>query len=168
MEKESILIKVQKKFGIARYELVAIFLIASGLLFGAGYKIILGGEDLSGQQSGHILYLLDSLAKAEQTSFVGSDSEGKPNAELASGDTIIKKESPFPAYSKKELPNEKINLNSSSKAELMRIPGIGDKTADAIIEYRKSRKFASIEEIKNIKGIGEKKFLKMKDYIRVN
>lgn len=60
------------------------------------------------------------------------------------------------------------NLNTALKDELTQIPGVGDKTADAIIKYREANGgFKSIDEIKKIKGIGTKKFEKMQAYITV-
>ena len=59
----------------------------------------------------------------------------------------------------------KISINSASKEELMTLPGIGEKTALKIIEYRKTQVFKSIEDIKNVKGIGDKKYEKIKDLI---
>ena len=54
---------------------------------------------------------------------------------------------------------EKINLNSATVEQLQSLPGIGPATAKSIVEYRtKAGKFNRIEEIINIKGIGEKKF----------
>ena len=47
----------------------------------------------------------------------------------------------------------------------MTLPGIGEKTALKIIEYRKTQVFKSIEDIKNVKGIGDKKYEKIKDLI---
>jgi competence protein ComEA len=67
------------------------------------------------------------------------------------------------------LEEKSINLNQASVEDLEKLPGIGKKTAEAIIEYRKSKgKFKSIEEIKNVKGIGEAKFQKIKLYIYVD
>ncbi|MGL4796937.1 MAG: helix-hairpin-helix domain-containing protein [Paraclostridium sp.] len=60
----------------------------------------------------------------------------------------------------------KININTATISELDTLPGFGEVTAQKIIDYREENtKFNSIEEIKNIKGIGEKKFNDVKDYI---
>lgn len=62
----------------------------------------------------------------------------------------------------------KININTASAAELDKLPGVGEAIAKEIIEYREyNGNFSSIEEIKNVSGIGDSKFEKMKDYICV-
>ncbi|MBR2840409.1 MAG: helix-hairpin-helix domain-containing protein [Bacilli bacterium] len=61
-----------------------------------------------------------------------------------------------------------ININSASKEELMTLEGVGESKADAIIKYReKNGIFKTIEDIKNVSGIGEKAFEKIKDSITV-
>ena len=49
----------------------------------------------------------------------------------------------------------------------MTVSGIGESKAKSIIEYRDNSKFNSIEDIKNVSGIGESLFAKIKDYITV-
>lgn len=60
-----------------------------------------------------------------------------------------------------------ININTASKDELMTLPNVGEKRAQAIIDYRENKKFESIEEIKSVTGIGEKYYQSMKDLITV-
>lgn len=59
----------------------------------------------------------------------------------------------------------KVNINQCSKSELISLPGIGEKTAEKILEYRKEHGFSRIEDIMKVKGIGEKKFEAIKDLI---
>ncbi len=60
-----------------------------------------------------------------------------------------------------------ININTCNKTELMTLPGIGDKLANNIIEYRETNKFKSIDDIKKVPGIGDKKFESIIDLIIV-
>ncbi len=61
-----------------------------------------------------------------------------------------------------------INLNVATIEQLETLPGIGRKTAERILEYRtKNSGFKRIEDLMNVKGIGEKSFLKLKPLISV-
>lgn len=60
-----------------------------------------------------------------------------------------------------------ININTADAAELMKLKGVGEKTAEKIIEYRAQTPFEKTEDIMNVKGIGEKKFEDIKDHICV-
>ncbi|WML40626.1 helix-hairpin-helix domain-containing protein [Neobacillus sp. OS1-2] len=63
----------------------------------------------------------------------------------------------------------KININKADEQELQNLPGIGPAKATAIIEYRNtSGSFKEVEDLKNISGIGDKTFEKLKDLIVVH
>lgn len=65
-------------------------------------------------------------------------------------------------------PTGLISLNTASLEELMTLPGVGEAKAKIIIEYReKCGKFKKKEELKNIKGIGEKIYEKLESYITI-
>lgn len=66
-----------------------------------------------------------------------------------------------------ECNKNKVNINSADKNTLMNLTGIGEKTAEKIIEYRKENKFERVEDIKNVSGIGEKKYEKIKNEITI-
>jgi competence protein ComEA len=62
-----------------------------------------------------------------------------------------------------------VNLNSGSLAQLQTLPGIGASAAQRIVDYRqKNGAFKKIEELMNVKGIGEKSFLKLKPLVTVS
>lgn len=61
-----------------------------------------------------------------------------------------------------------VNINTATAADLQKLPGIGAATAGRIIEYReKNGPFSKPEELMNVRGIGEKSFLKLKPLITV-
>ena len=73
-----------------------------------------------------------------------------------------------PPVSARVVSTEVVNLNSATADQIATLPGIGPKTADLVVQYRvKNGPFKKIEEIMNVRGIGEKSFLKMKDRLTV-
>lgn len=64
--------------------------------------------------------------------------------------------------------NTKVNINTASKEKLETLPGVGETTAQKIIDYREANgKFKTIEDIKNVSGIGDAKYESLKDKITV-
>lgn len=62
----------------------------------------------------------------------------------------------------------KININTAGVSQLVKLPRVGEKTAQRIIEFReKNGKFKRIQDIMKVKGIGEKTFKKFENMITV-
>jgi competence protein ComEA len=61
-----------------------------------------------------------------------------------------------------------VNVNTASAADFEALPGIGPKMAARIIEYRqKNGPFKKVEELMNVRGLGEKNFLKLKAQLTI-
>ena len=70
-------------------------------------------------------------------------------------------------YVSEDSKGELININTADISQLTTLPGIGQVAAQAIIDYRTDNQFNSIEDIKNVSGIGDAKFEKIKNLITV-
>jgi competence protein ComEA len=69
----------------------------------------------------------------------------------------------------KPAPGTITNINTATQAQLEALPGVGAKAAERILEYRqKNGNFKKIEDLMNVKGFGEKSFLKLKPLLTVN
>lgn len=66
-------------------------------------------------------------------------------------------------------PDEKVNINTASAAELQKLPGVGEILAGRIVEYRRENGgFAAAEDIMKVDGVGRGKFDAMKQHIAVD
>jgi len=75
----------------------------------------------------------------------------------------------FSTAAKENVAAGQVNINTASIAELTTLNGIGEKKAQAILTYREEQGlFTTMEEIKNIPGIGDKTFENLKPYITIN
>jgi competence protein ComEA len=84
-------------------------------------------------------------------------------AQTAAKPKAVRAGKPSPASS-----TEVVNINTATAAQLSSLPGIGAKTADLIVQYRtKNGPFKKPEEIMNVRGVGEKSFLKLKSRLTV-
>ena len=71
-----------------------------------------------------------------------------------------------PSATSRSTPAPVVNVNTATAEQFEALPGIGAKMAARIVEYRqKNGSFKKVEELMNVKGIGEQSFLKLKPYL---
>jgi len=160
MTLEKLIANIQSKLGIAKGEITVLSLVVLGLAIG------LIVSEKNSEDYDVLAQKLDSLADARQTTYTGIDNEGNVDKELAKADTVVNKKKLFEEIEKED--KGLIDINIASKVELMDLPGVGEKTAEKIINYREKQPFEKKEDLKKIKGIGPKKLEKMKDKIIIN
>ena len=136
------------------------------------YKQVLGETEIQKKDyfSETDKRFLEKSARLNNPDFEKLTYEEKLKILQASEDSLKQAEKEKKSLSKKEqkLEGKQININSAAKDELMQLPGVGEKTALLIIDYRESNAaFKTIEDIMEVKGIGPKKFEKMKKYLKV-
>ena len=97
--------------------------------------------------------------------FIGRNYLSGTNLNIQDGQTP----SVSPTGQSEPLVDGKIDINTATIAQLDMLPGIGEVIAQRILDYREENgPFATIEDIKNVSGIGEKKFEQIKEYIKVD
>ncbi|WP_253269731.1 helix-hairpin-helix domain-containing protein [Pediococcus pentosaceus CGMCC 7049] len=95
----------------------------------------------------------------------GEIKNSDPSQLSAVGSSSISSSSPSTTDSSTE---KIVNINTASKAELLTLNGVGDKKAEQIINYREQQgEFKSIEDLKQVQGIGDKIFEGLQDAITV-
>lgn len=123
--------------GISRYEKVVLGLTAAFLLF-------TGGWFLAGQNAAAPYQVTTTQAVRPQADASDSGEAGRPDS-LMEGEVI--------------------NLNTADVYELQRLPGIGEKRARAIVDYREENgPFRSVEDLTRVSGIGEGILAGLRDY----
>jgi comEA protein len=165
--KEQLQLFLQSAFGFTKQEIIILIIFLSGGIMGmivrrTGVISLTGMRTQEGIQRAN--NIIDSILKAEDARvdsvLAGSQIHDSMPSLLDKdlGIQFPKKEVKIPTI---------IDLNKATKDALMNLPGIGPSTAEKIIEYRKENAFTSIEDIMNVKGIGEKKFEKIKQWLSV-
>ena len=165
-----ILEKLSKKIGFTETEIKVILFLAAAFLAGITLKLLFKSPSIN--NSTFFDYSQqDSLFNLYSGMNQNPDETEDTTETLAS----IKKEvlgiSEEKTWqtSKKVLPQEKsININSANIDELTKLPGIGTKTAEKIIEHRTNMGgFKQLEDLMDVKGIGEVKFNNIKKFLYI-
>lgn len=105
------------------------------------------------------------LSKSDLNKKVNNKTELKNDAIISN--QISADISLYKSNSESNLTSKLININTASLDELMMITGVGKSKAEAIISYRETQSFKSIDDLKNVSGIGEALFEKIKDQVSV-
>lgn len=109
-------------------------------------------------EDGEKIYIPKKGEEVSQNSLIYSESSVGADASIR----------PSSAHTSSSNKTTKININKAGQAELETIPGVGPSTALKIVTYREENgRFKSIEDIKNVSGIGDAKYEQMKEYITV-
>lgn len=126
-------------------------LLSGGLLIAAAAVLIVGG--LAGEKRSADIPEVE-IIEAESAAAIPESTEISVSAVSEALET--------------SLPEKlMVNINTASAEELVKLKGVGEKTAEKIIEYREQTPFETVEDIMNVSGIGEKKFEDIKDMICV-
>ena len=145
-----------QSFGFTRNETKMILLLCSTLLLGLAFRYYnSSSEDRKPPEKGFDYTIPDSifqeLSAAPGPSSKAVDSTGHSSGKSAKLDA-----------------NSPVNINTATPEELVQLPGIGPAYAERIISYRKDNgPFTSVDDLVNVKGIGEKKLERLRPFVRV-
>ncbi len=167
---ECMLEKLSKIIGFTQTEVKIVLFIISTLILGFSYKTFF----LDNQKSADKI-----IDFSEESRLLNNSKDNDLNTDSSKSDedkvdykqeVLDFKTQSFDNIQKKIIPAEKsINLNKAELSDLIKLPGVGEKTANEIIKYRnRIKKFKNSNELLNVKGIGSSKLEKIKKYIIID
>ena len=121
--------------------------------------------NLSKKLKDEMVIIVYSYYEVKNFSYV-KEVEKKVQTECSKGINDVENDACIEDDPSSEEESSILSINTATKEELMTLTGIGEKKAEDIIKYREENgEFTSVEDIKNVKGIGDSLFEKIKDYI---
>ena len=163
--------KFSKKFGFTQIEIKVILFLVVSFIIGFGIKTYKGNskEEITAYNYSKEDSLFSHYRKnAEQN--LEKEKEKRNTKKFDSKAEVLDfKSDGFTENKKPALPAEKsIDINTADVKTLVGLPGIGEKTAQKMIDLRAERgKFNSLEELMDVKGIGKSKFTKIKKFLYI-
>ena len=163
------LLSAAHRAGFTRNETAVLLFLGAALLVGTGLRSLRGGTEVPPEDVRVALQRQDSLFKvaAEPSADAGTrGEEALLPANAGEPASVGTSRAPVEAASR-ELTGV-IELNSAAPASLQRLPGVGPATAAKIVEHRnRSGAFRRPEDLLEVKGIGPKKFDRLRQFIIV-
>lgn len=150
--------------GFTRSEAAVIVFLAASLLSGATIRALERGETAAPMDVRQSLSRQDSVFAAQATALAvvasgANESDG----------TVAQSNEHTGASAAADTPLSIVDINSATARALDLLPGIGPATAEKIVEHRRAHgPFSCIEDLMKVKGIGPKKFEKLRQFITVN
>ncbi len=158
--------KLSEKIGFTQTEIKVILFLVVVFLVGAAYSIVNNGS--KGRYINFDYSEQDSLFSLYKKNFSTTDKSPDETVDIKE-EVLELKPLDYERNKKPPPPGEKsININKAGINQLVSLPGIGEKTAQKIILLRDERGgFKILEELTDVKGIGEVKFNKIKKFLYI-
>lgn len=158
--------KLSEKIGFTQTEIKVILFLVVVFLVGATYSIVNNGR--KGEYIKFDYSEQDSLFSFYKQNFSTSDKSPDESVDIKQEVLELK---PLNSEQNRKLPlpaENSININKAGLSQLVSLPGIGEKTAQKIMLLRDKRGgFKTLEELMDIRGIGEVKFNKIKKFLYI-
>jgi comEA protein len=163
------MIELLRKFGFTKNDLLIICFLIITLIFGLILEYA-GWNDKKQfdykESDSKFEQQINSLYSELESISLNPAQQNRLNSLKSYSDSLTEQKEINSLNSKISKVEKKININLAYSSDLQLLPGIGEVTAERIIEYREQNNgFKNITEIMNVKGIGQKKFEKIKEYI---
>jgi len=162
--------RLSKKIGLTQTELKISLFVISVFVFGLSYKVFFDKHEAVPYQIFDYSEEDEKFFSSNNDSTLTDSGQSKSGSEDYKNDVLDFDSKNFKEYKKKIPPKEKsINLNTASVNELVNLPGVGEKTAKSIVDYRKKiKKFTSVNQLLDVDGIGNSKLNKIKKFVYLN